>query len=87
MAADAGGAIPVARVPDHQRPHILRTLETGARILLVPMIHNADMAKEIVRYGKFPPIGERGFHGATRGWGMGCAHPWTILTRPIVPRT
>ncbi len=75
MATDAGGAIPVARVQDHQRTHILRTLETGARILLVPMIHNAEMAKEIVRYGKFPPIGERGFHGATRGLGYGLGSP------------
>jgi 4-hydroxy-2-oxoheptanedioate aldolase len=57
MAAEARGAIPTVRVPDHQRHHILRALEVGARIVIVPMVNDADTARDIVKHGKFPPLG------------------------------
>ena len=67
MAADSGGAVPCVRVPDNGRQSILRALETGARMVIVPMIDDADAAREIVRHGKFPPLGERGFNSRSRG--------------------
>jgi len=71
LATEAGGAIPVARIPDHTRHHILRTMETGARLVLVPMVNNAEIAQEIVHHGKFPPLGQRGFNSCTRGLSYG----------------
>jgi len=67
MAVDSGGAIACVRVPDNSRQSILRALETGARLVIVPMIDAADAAREIVRHGKFPPLGERGFNSRSRG--------------------
>lgn len=67
MATESGGAIPCVRVPDNGRQSILRALEAGARLVIVPMIDDAEAAKEIVRHGKFPPLGERGFNSRSRG--------------------
>jgi len=71
MAAESGGAIPVVRLPDNQRHHILRALEVGGRIIVVPMINTADEARQIVEHGKFPPLGSRGFNTRSRGLNYG----------------
>lgn len=66
MAVESGGGVPTVRLPNHHREHILRALEVGARIVVVPMINDADTAREIVRHGKFPPLGQRGFNTRSR---------------------
>jgi 2-keto-3-deoxy-L-rhamnonate aldolase RhmA len=71
MAVEAGGGIPTVRVPDGQRHHVLRALEVGARIVVVPMINGLSEAKRIVDHGKFPPLGSRGFNLRSRGLGYG----------------
>jgi 2-keto-3-deoxy-L-rhamnonate aldolase RhmA len=71
MAIESGGAIPTARLPNHHREHVLKALEAGARIVVVPMVNDAETAREIIRWGKFPPIGERGFNSRSRGVGYG----------------
>lgn len=73
MAAESGGATPTVRLPDHHRHHVLRALEVGARIVIVPMVNDADTAREIVRWGKFPPLGARGFNTRSRGLNYGLA--------------
>ncbi len=67
VAAEAGGAIPAVRIPDAQRTHVLRAMEVGARILIVPMVNDAATAREVVEHGKFPPLGARGYNTRSRG--------------------
>ena len=43
----------------------------GARFVVVPMVNDRDTAREIVRWGKFRPLGERGFNTASRGLDYG----------------
>ncbi len=71
MAAESGGAIPTVRLPDHHRHHVLRALEVGARIVVVPMVNDAETTRELVRHGKFPPLGQRGFNTRSRGLNYG----------------
>ena len=71
MAAESGGTVPLVRLPDHHRHHVLRALEVGARIVVVPMINDAETARELVRHGKFPPLGQRGFNMRSRGLNYG----------------
>ncbi len=73
IAAEAGGAAPTVRLPDHNRHHVLRALECGARIVVVPMVNDAATARSIVEYGKFPPLGKRGYNTRSRGLGYGLA--------------
>jgi 2-keto-3-deoxy-L-rhamnonate aldolase RhmA len=72
-AIAAAGSLPTIRVPNWERPNVLMALEVGARIIVVPMINTAEQAREVVRHGKFPPIGERGYNARTRGVGFGLA--------------
>jgi len=75
MAVKAGGAVPTVRIPDHSRENVLRTVEAGGRIIVVPMVNNAEIAAEIVRHGKFPPLGQRGFNLRSRGVDYGLQPP------------
>lgn len=71
QAAEAVGGFGTIRVPDAQRANVLRALEVGARLVVVPMIDTAEQAAEIVRAGKFPPMGQRGYNTRSRGVGYG----------------
>lgn len=70
-ATEAGGAIPVVRVPDNGRENVLRALEAGGKIIVVPLINDADAARLLVQNGKFPPEGARGFNTRSRGLNYG----------------
>lgn len=72
-AAAAGGAMPIVRIPDAQRVNVLHALDAGARFVIVPMVESPDTARELVRHGKYPPLGARGFSGGVRGlfYGLG----------------
>lgn len=67
IACDASGAMPLLRVADASRESILPALEMGARFVVVPMVESAQTARQIVQWGKFAPLGGRGYNGATRG--------------------
>jgi 4-hydroxy-2-oxoheptanedioate aldolase len=71
IATENGGGVPTIRVPSGDRTHVLRALEVGARIVVVPMVNHPNQAKEVVRHGKFPPLGERGYNSRTRGVNYG----------------
>jgi len=66
-AAEAAGKFATIRLPDSQRCHVLRALEVGARIVIVPMVNSAEQARQIVEFGKFPPQGLRGYNSRSRG--------------------
>jgi 2-keto-3-deoxy-L-rhamnonate aldolase RhmA len=55
---------------------ISRSLDCGASGVMVPMTETRAMAEEIVRWSKYPPIGERGFAagGAPTGYKGGVKH-------------
>ncbi|MEO2049253.1 MAG: aldolase/citrate lyase family protein [Pirellulales bacterium] len=79
MAAESAGCCGTVRIPNNDREHILRALEVGTQILVVPMIDNAEQAKQIVHYGKFPPLGRRGFNLRSRGLQYGLSQSGSAL--------
>lgn len=60
-AAELRGLTPIVRVKEISRSAILKSLDIGARALIVPCIENIDQVKDIIKWGKYPPRGERGF--------------------------
>jgi len=52
------------RVPHLSRDHISRSLDCGATGVMVPMTETMKQAEEIVRWSKYPPLGERGYSSA-----------------------
>lgn len=59
-AIAACGVSPIVRVPEAQHWMIKRALDTGAHGIIVPLIESVEDAKNIVKYSKFPPEGNRG---------------------------
>ena len=80
-AAEAGGALPLVRLPDGERHHVLRVLESGARIVVVPMVDDAAHARRVVEYGKYSPVGARGFNTRTPGMGFGLTDPVQAMAK------
>jgi len=60
-AARSAGIAPLVRVTDIAYALIARALDTGALGLMVPHVETVADAREIIRYAKYPPVGERGF--------------------------
>lgn len=59
------------RIKDITRPSVLRMLDIGAEGLVVPCVESLDDVKILVKYGKYAPLGERGFFfGRAAGYGF-----------------
>lgn len=66
-AVELRGALSLLRVQDGSRTAVLRALEAGARIVVTPQIHTPQQAAAVAEFGKFPPLGERGYNTGSRG--------------------
>ncbi len=64
IAALAIGIAPFVRVPSIRPEHVSRALDAGALGVIAPHIRSAEEAREVVRFSKFPPLGERSAAGA-----------------------
>lgn len=60
-AVSAQGAVPVARLPLNDAIWIRRTLDAGARGLIIPMVNSAEEAERALCEAKYPPRGRRGY--------------------------
>lgn len=62
LMATAGGAdlVPMARVPATEYHFLARSLDVGARGLMIPMVESVEQAQKIVQSAKYPPVGRRG---------------------------
>ena len=69
-AAELRKITPLVRVKDTSRPSILKMLDIGAKGLIIPCVHTVEEVKKLVEYGKYFPLGQRGFAPA-RSAGFG----------------
>jgi 2-keto-3-deoxy-L-rhamnonate aldolase RhmA len=60
----AAGVTPLVRVPAHESFHSTRLLDTGAQGIVVPHVDNADQARRVVDFCRFPPQGHRSIPGS-----------------------
>lgn len=56
-----GRCAPFARVRENDTIAIRRLLDCGASGIIVPLVNNAEDAKNAVSAAKYPPVGVRGF--------------------------
>lgn len=61
--ARLGGADVIARPARWEYMRMSRMLEAGAHGIMYPRCESVDEAREVVRWCKFAPLGERGFDG------------------------
>lgn len=80
-AAESAGGFGTLRIAGVQREFVLRALEVGARIVVAPMVSTVEQARELVRHGKFPPIGARGYNSRSPGMDYGLGTPTELMAR------
>lgn len=61
VAAKAADITPIVRIPDVTRASVLRALDAGAMGIVVPCVETVDQVKDLVKWAKFGPKGERGY--------------------------
>lgn len=59
--AELKGITPFVRIKDITRPSILKMLDAGAKGLIIPCVETVEQVRNIVEYGKYSPVGKRGF--------------------------
>jgi 4-hydroxy-2-oxoheptanedioate aldolase len=59
-AAEYRGISPLVRVPNALESTVKHFLDIGAHGIQIPQCNSGDMAKEIIRYAKYAPVGQRG---------------------------
>lgn len=69
--AKAAGVPAVVRPPWNDAVLVKRLMDQGAQSLLLPYIQNANEAAAAVAATRFPPYGNRGVSGNSRGAGYG----------------
>ncbi len=55
-----GGIETIIRLPSNQRKDIVKFMDMGADSLLLPMTNCAEDIRQVVKYAKYSPLGERG---------------------------
>ena len=74
-AADAARITPIVRLHELSRTAVLRALDLGAMGVVAPGVESAAEVQALIRYAKFPPLGERGYCMTRDGkWGYGEAY-------------
>jgi 2-keto-3-deoxy-L-rhamnonate aldolase RhmA len=64
--SQGAGLLTMIRIPDFSRENVLKAAECGPDIIDLPMANTADTLREMVRYARFAPEGERGFFSVSR---------------------
>lgn len=68
------GMLTMIRIADTGRESVLKGAECGPDILDVPMANSKEDLHELIRYARFPPLGERGYFSVSRAvnYGIDC---------------
>jgi len=66
MACESRGVSPIMRIGDINEVDILKALDIGVHGLQIPNISSKDDVIRVIEYGKYPPVGNRGFSPFTR---------------------
>jgi len=64
--SQGAGLLTMIRVPNSSRENILKAAECGPDIIDLPMANSEESLREMVKYARFAPDGERGFFGVSR---------------------
>ncbi|MCK9218411.1 MAG: aldolase/citrate lyase family protein [Firmicutes bacterium] len=62
--AELRNITPFVRIKDISRPSVLKMLDIGAKGLIVPCVETVNQIKDLVKWAKYYPTGQRGFFTA-----------------------
>ncbi len=55
-----GVCLPMVRIPEIRREYVLTPLELGVAGILAPRVESRAQAEDLVRFCRYPPVGDRG---------------------------
>lgn len=71
-AAECRDLCALARVREVSRPAVMKLLDVGAKGLIIPNITSLSQVQDVIKYGKYPPLGQRGYGAVrTNDWASG----------------
>ena len=81
-ACNGTGVVPLVRVPGFHYHFVARALDAGAHGIMMPMVADAEQARALVSWSRYPPLGRRGaaFGVAHDGYLPGPSLPWPGLS-------
>ena len=59
-ACNGTGVVPLVRVPGFHYHFVARALDAGAHGIMMPMVADAEQARALVSWSRYPPLGRRG---------------------------
>jgi 2-keto-3-deoxy-L-rhamnonate aldolase RhmA len=65
------GMLSLIRLPNGDRDVVLKAAETGADMLMLPMVNSAKDLQTFALHALYSPVGERGFHKFSRSMNFG----------------
>lgn len=77
-AVEAGGSVPIVRVPWNEQPRIMAALDAGAFAVIVPMVNSAEEAQRAVAACRYPPRGIRSYGPQRARWVVGTTDPYEL---------
>jgi len=80
IACESRGVSPIMRVGDIERSFIQNALDVGMHGIQVPNVDTRQNASDVVKFSKYPPMGDRGFSPFTRA-GNYSIHNAATLTK------
>ncbi len=89
-AAEVFNITPIARIPDHSEPTILRFLDRGLQGVIVPHINNGEEAAAVAQASRYHPEGFRGVGGGrAHDYGVGVSRSestqWVNSQTLVIP--
>lgn len=60
-SAEIRDVIPFVRIKEVTRSTVLKMLDIGAQGIIIPGLKTMEEVKEVIKFGKYGPVGERGF--------------------------
>jgi 2-keto-3-deoxy-L-rhamnonate aldolase RhmA len=80
-AIASAGSTPLVRIESGARIRVGRALDLGARGVMVPQVHTADMARDVASWMRTQPGGQRGVALFTRGMDFGSGGHGGVATQ------
>ncbi len=80
VVCESRNVSPVMRVGSINESDILKALDIGIHCLQIPNINSRNDVEKIIRYSKYPPIGNRGFSPFTRAGDYSIGNSQTLTS-------
>jgi 4-hydroxy-2-oxoheptanedioate aldolase len=78
---NGNGMLSLIRLPNGDRDVVLKAAESGADMLMLPMVLDRADLETFARHARYSPAGERGFHKLSRSMNFGLGNTVDELRR------